>query len=151
VNEKFGKRYKLCSKKIIEELFKQGQKVHSFPYTAFYNWAELPDKTVSFQLVVAVSKRTFKRACDRNRIKRLTREAFRKKKHILEDALNASSKPTKQLALFLLYTHKEKLDFATVARKMEKLAEKLLLQLYNDPIFSRQINVTTEKQKKYVH
>lgn len=121
MDQRFGKEYKLCSKKIIERLFEKGSRLNSFPFSLTYGYETLPDPTVHFQVVISVPKRIFKRAHDRNRIKRLVRECLRKNKHILEDFLSSESNKKGQMALFLVYRFNEEPDYDTLMRKMSKL------------------------------
>jgi ribonuclease P protein component len=121
MNEQFGKEYKLCSKKIIYQLFETGKRLHSFPYTVTYDFVDLPANAAPFQVVISAPKRQFKHANKRNHIKRLMRECIRKNKHVLEDFLALESNKSKQLALFIVYRHHEELDFETLMRKTSKL------------------------------
>ncbi len=121
MNQGFGKEYKLCSRKIIGRLFEKGARLNSFPFALTYGFEALPDQTVPFQVVISVPKRTFKRAHDRNRIKRMVRECLRKNKYILEDFLTSGSNKKGQMALFLVYRFNEELDYETLMRKMSKL------------------------------
>lgn len=125
MNEKFGKEYKLCSQKAIEHLFQQETKVKNFPFVLHYTPMELPTPE-RFQVVISAPKRIFRKAHERNRIKRLMREVLRKKKHGLEDKLNEQSQ---QLALFLIYTSKDELSYAVLENKMEHLLQKLIQHL----------------------
>lgn len=120
MDQRFGKEYKLCSKKIIEKLFENGSRLSGFPFALTYQFTELPNKVIPFQIVISVPKRQFKRAHDRNRIKRLMRECLRKNKHILEDFLKESNN-NRQMALFLVYRFNEEIDYETLMRKMSKL------------------------------
>jgi len=86
MNEKMGKQYKLCSQKLIESIFETKQSVKSYPFIAHYKAFELPAK-VPFQLVLSVPKRNFKRAHDRNKIKRQMREIIRKNKYFMNTKL----------------------------------------------------------------
>ena len=78
------------------------------------------------QFGVGVSAKNFKRAVDRNRIKRLTREAWRLQKNDLREKIKTTQK---QLNVFLIYTGKELPDFTTVKDKvavaLKKLADKI--------------------------
>lgn len=121
MNQSFGKEYKLCSKKIIGRLFESGKRLSSFPFALTYDFEDLPDPAAPFQVVISVPKRNFKRAHDRNRIKRLVRECLRKNKYILEDFLAKESNKNRQLALFLVYRFNEELDYDMLMRKMSKL------------------------------
>lgn len=125
MNERLGKSYKLKSKIIIESLFNDGETVKQFPFLIKFCKQELPSKEV-FQVVFSVSKRKFKKAPDRNRIKRLMRETVRKNKHALEDYLKNQDE---QLALFLIYTNAEIMTYEEMNRKIVLLFERLITQL----------------------
>jgi ribonuclease P protein component len=132
MNGKLGKPYKLCSQKTIAQLFKEGGSVRHYPFMVQFMDSETGTGK-PFQLVFSAPKRTFRRAHDRNRIKRLMREAFRKKKLILEEALSADNK---QLALFVIYTAKEEIPHDVLLKKAQTLLEKLTQEIQNekDPI-----------------
>ena len=72
----FGKPEKLKSRKLIGKLFEDGKSVKKFPVRLVYLQT---NHTSDFpvQAGFSVPKRNFKRAVDRNRIKRLIRESFR--------------------------------------------------------------------------
>ena len=91
MDQTFGKEYKLCSQKKIESLFKTGNLVKKFPLIVHFQEVE---ETLSkpFQVVISVPKRIYRKAHDRNRIKRLMREAVRKNKNILESYLIPKNK-----------------------------------------------------------
>ena len=84
MNQSFGKAYKLCSKKLIDEVFESGVTVKSYPLIVKYKLVDLKGDT-PFQMLISAPKRTFKSAIERNRIKRLCKEAIRKNKQILEE------------------------------------------------------------------
>lgn len=73
----FSKEERICSKLTIERLFDKQQKVSFYPYRCFYDFTPVTDETKVNRILVVVPKRTFKHAVDRNRLKRLTREAWR--------------------------------------------------------------------------
>jgi ribonuclease P protein component len=113
---------RLKRRKVIEKLFSEGRAVTSFPIRVQYKMDD-PLLTVSLQAGFSVSSRNFKKAVDRNRIKRLLREAYRLQKAPLEQALQTKQQ---QLALFLIYTGKELPAYALIKEKVEVVLKKLL-------------------------
>ncbi len=125
MDQSFGKAYKLCSKKAIDSLFEEKKSVKNYPFVLTYAFQELATEK-TFQVVISAPKKIFRKAHDRNRIKRLMKEVIRKKKLILEDFLLEKNK---QLALFLIYTSKEELKYTVLEQKMEQLLTKLVNEL----------------------
>ena len=78
----YSKDEKLKKRKLIKELFDNGKAATVFPLRVIYLKKD-HNGNFPVQTGVSVSKRNFKRAVDRNRIKRLMREAYRLNKHIL--------------------------------------------------------------------
>ncbi len=128
MSENFGKAYKLCSRKTIDRLFKEGKQLRAFPLGVYYLEIENSEK-VPFQVVISAPKRLFKRAHERNYVKRLIKEVLRKEKQPLEDLLTASGK---QLALFIVYTNKEILTYSELEKCGKKLIGKLLSELQTE-------------------
>lgn len=128
MDERFGKNYKLCSQKVIESVFKQGRSVRLYPYVVYFQENALPEGQ-SFQLVFSAPKKIFRLAHERNRIKRLLREAFRKKKVFLEEPLN---RERKQLALFVIYTAKEELPLQKLLVRTEQLLIRITEELQHE-------------------
>ncbi len=79
----FGKEEHLYLRKEIEGLFSSDKKMLSYPYRALYRL--IPEEEVAAKLLINAPKRRLKRAVDRNRVKRLIREAYRLHKGILTD------------------------------------------------------------------
>lgn len=80
----FRKHEKLKSRKLIGKLFEEGKSVKKFPLRLVYLQTEHTSDS-KIQAGFSVPKRNFKKAVDRNRIKRLMREAYRKQKPRLYD------------------------------------------------------------------
>lgn len=125
MNQKFGKAYKLCSKRAIDSLFEEKRAVKQYPFVITYARMQLPTAK-AFQVVLSAPKRIFRKAHERNRIKRLMKETIRKKKGVLEDYLVERGL---QMALFLVYTSKDELEYKLLEQKMEQLLNKLVTEL----------------------
>jgi ribonuclease P protein component len=84
----FSKQERLSSVKDIETLFKKGKSLFVFPLKVVFISKKIDDTTEENQqkvipparLLISVSKRNFKKAVDRNRIKRQIREGYRLQK-----------------------------------------------------------------------
>jgi ribonuclease P protein component len=128
MNEQFGKEYKLCSQKIIDTIFIEKKSVKAYPFVLYYLELPLPNSS-PFQITVSVPKRIFKKAHDRNRIKRLMRECIRKNKLNLEPFLIENKK---QVALFMIYTAREELTIEFLQKKTKQLFKQLIDELSKD-------------------
>lgn len=128
MNFSFGKEYKLCSHNLIDNLFKEGKKVKEYPLTVIYSYTEI-EIPKSFQLLISVPKRLFKKAHDRNYIKRCIREVVRKNKQELETELETNNK---KLIFAIVFTSKEQLTFSVLEQKLVKAIGKLTLQINQD-------------------
>jgi ribonuclease P protein component len=121
----YNKFEKLKSRKQIELLFAQGKSISSFPVKVFY----LPVEHTPLhpiQVGVGVSARNFKKAVDRNTIKRRMREAYRLHKLPLHAHLMAEQK---SVAVFILWIDKQLPTTAALQDLMPGVLEKLIKQL----------------------
>ena len=120
-----SKRERICSQKLTEQLFNSG-KAHSmvaFPLRAVYMSIPREEQEPQASILVSVSKRYFKRAVKRNRVKRLVREAYRLNKHILTDRLTAS--PGMALAIAFLWLDPKLHSFHQVENKVKQLLQRI--------------------------
>lgn len=127
-NEKFGKAYKLCHLRKIEQLFSDGKKTYKFPFSAQYVLHK-EEAITPFQIVISVPKRNFKKAVDRNRLKRLIREAVRKNKLILESFLIQENL---KLYFMLVFTNKEEMAFQEIYLKTENFIKHLIQEIKDE-------------------
>ncbi len=109
-----GKQERLKSRKLIKRLYEEGETVKNFPLRMMYlqtkHTSEFPT-----QVGVSVPKRNFKRAVDRNRIKRLMRESYRKNKYIVYDTVE------NPYVYMISYLAKEEWKYKSIEKKMRKL------------------------------
>lgn len=109
------KSERLNKKKIIDKMFSGGARSFSvFPLRVVYLPVEELDEPVA--ILVSVSKRRFKRAVKRNRVKRQIREAYRKNKHELLQVLQTKER---QLAVAFIYLSDRLTDSAEIEARMK--------------------------------
>lgn len=115
---------RIKSRKTIEALFDRGKGFTVSPFRAICLW-----EGKGLNVGVAVSARNFKKAADRNRIKRQTREAYRLQKNELKDLLTTADRG---LQVFLTYQSKQKEEFNVIRTAVGRIIEKLIKKLRED-------------------
>jgi ribonuclease P protein component len=122
---KFNKEERLCSKKSLDLLFKNGSSFLLYPFRLTFLFVDEPHQYPA-QVVINVAKKRYKHAVDRNLIKRRTREAYRLQK---EQLLYTSLANRKDLLLLSLqFIGKEKYDYAFFEKKLAMAFKKLTTQ-----------------------
>lgn len=119
-----SKTERLKSRKLIEGLFRDGKSFAVFPFRIYYIYSK--NNEPSLQAGYGVSIKRFKKAVDRNRVKRLMREAYRLQKPGLLSFLNERKF---SLILFFIYTGKEMAVHDEVFTKMQLIIKRLLIIL----------------------
>jgi ribonuclease P protein component len=121
-----SKAERLKSYKRIRILFAQGQKFKVFPLVVYFllrdekansveGVEEVEEVEAKLQMGVSVGKRHFKRAVDRNLLKRRIREAYRKQKLELKETLSASGI---SMDIFFVYSNARISDYAEIETAM---------------------------------
>ena len=113
------KAERLCGKKAIDALFAgtDSKSLSAYPIRIVFR----PTEEAGIRTLVSVSKKRFRHAVDRNRVKRQLREAYRLNKHIL--ASTEQSTPGMDIAFIWLTDKHQPSDLIT--RKMIMLLEKI--------------------------
>ena len=129
----FTKSERLCSKKVLGELFKKGsasvRTFYLFPFRVLYMPHD-PEQADDWPaIVITVPKRTFKRAVDRNLVRRRVREAYRLNK-VGMDPEQAQPRPSsgsssRPAYIAFLYTAKQIISFDEIEKGMKLALKKL--------------------------
>lgn len=118
----FKKEERLCSKKIIDKLFTEGSSFLSYPLKIVYLPIDLPSQ-YRVQAAFSVSKKNFKKAVERNLLKRKMRESYRLNKYTLFEESD------KQLAIFFIYVAKEIVEYQRIEVAMKKALLRLKTEM----------------------
>lgn len=120
-----GINEKLKSKKVIEELFAKGSRVKSFPLQLIY----LKNEHYSESLIkvgFSVPKRSVKLAVNRNKIKRMMREVYRKNKYLFSENIN------KKYIFMFIYMTNEETKYDDLELSIKKVCDKFLIKIKED-------------------
>jgi ribonuclease P protein component len=126
---KFNKEERLCSKKLLDLLFKNGSSFLLYPFRFTYCFVTEPHQFPA-QVVINVAKKRYKHAVDRNLIKRRTREAYRVQK--AEQLYPSLVTTDKLLLLSIQFVGKEKYDYPFFEKKLSLAFKKLTSQFGTD-------------------
>jgi len=116
----YSKTEKLKSKKLIDQLFNEGKSISTFPLRLVYLKTKF-EGNLKVKTGVSVSKKHFKNAIDRNRIKRLLREVYRTNKASYFNNI------TTQYTFMILYIGNNKPSFNELEQTMNELFEKFIV------------------------
>ena len=142
--ETFTKDERICSKRLIDQLFAAGNaSMAVFPLRAVYMPMDDGEQTTDdpsvvcdsrfsrecppLQVLISVPKRHFHHAVDRNRVKRQVREAYRQNRHLLADVL--AIMPDRMLLLSFIWMADRHLPSSDVAQRLQHLLARVATQL----------------------
>jgi ribonuclease P protein component len=116
---------RLCSQKILGELFTSGESFLVYPLKVVFLKTDA-SQPHQVQAAFAVSKRNFKRAVKRNLMKRRMREAYRLNKLALYDELTAKEL---HIAAMFIFIGKDLAEFAAIEKAMFSALKKIAAKL----------------------
>jgi len=120
-----GKDEKLKSRKLIEHLFAEGKRVKSYPLQLIYLQID-HDSEFPIKVGFSVPKKVVKLAVDRNRIKRMMREAYRLNKYLISENI-------KEPYIFMfIYTDKEEPNYVDLEEILKRVFVKFLSKIEED-------------------
>ena len=119
-SQHFSKEDRLCSSRRIETLFTEGERLYEFPFKAIWQEDDTLQSTV--KVAISVPKKRLSKASQRNHIKRLVREAYRKQKSLLVEKLLQENK---SINLMLVYTLPSILSFTEIEDKISVTLQRL--------------------------
>ncbi len=123
MSNSYGKKHRLKGKKQVSKIFDNPKNsISIFPFKLFYSIST--SKHGISQFGVSVPKRKFKKAVDRNKIKRLMREALRLNKIIVNKEL---SKRNVVLRVMILFNGEKIPGYNSVEIKIKEILKRLAL------------------------
>jgi ribonuclease P protein component len=121
----FPKKERLCYKKDIDRVFSEGKSFALGPLKVFYLVPDIQEEWPA-RVLIAIPRKKFKRAVDRNRLRRMIREAYRMNKHKLNET-------GRHLHIALVYTgNTTAIPFAELRDKLVVCLDKLVRLAVSD-------------------
>ena len=120
----FPKNDRLCGSLEIKSLFLKGDKMYEYPFQVL--WKENYNSQSPLKIAISIPKKKVSNASKRNHIKRLIREAYRKKKFVLVEKL---LKKNKSMNLMLIYTLPSILSFTEIEDKISLTLQRLVEEI----------------------
>jgi ribonuclease P protein component len=121
---KFYKEFRISKKKEIDFLFNTNNSFLVFPFKVV--WCEYDNEKLPARILISVPKNKIQKAYKRNKIKRLTRESFRKNKNSFFELLEHNNK---KILMAFVYIHKDILTYSEVEEAVVKIFKKLSFEL----------------------
>ncbi|MCB0663854.1 MAG: ribonuclease P protein component [Saprospiraceae bacterium] len=117
----YTRKERLKNKTVISNLFSNGQSYSLYPIRVVYTTNPDAKSDAPIQFALSVSKKKFKKAVDRNRVRRLIREAWRLEKETIIQTLPENAPP---IALMIIFTGKEIPDFKTIKKSVGRIGSR---------------------------
>jgi ribonuclease P protein component len=120
----FSKQERLCGKKQIDNLFATGESFKEGSFAVIWK-TQKGNLEFPAQIMISIPKRNIAKANQRNLLKRLVREAYRKQKQILYKAL---SKQEKQIIFVIIYLKSNIIKNKEVEMEINVVLNRLIKQ-----------------------
>ena len=127
LNYVFPKSEKLTHQKLFDVLFKTGNRAFQYPVLAIWSYADL-QHDVRAQIGFSAPKKHFKKAHDRNRIKRWIRESYRTQSGDLKNTLLQKNK---QIVIHFITVKNDNISFDLIQPKIKLVLNEITEQVMN--------------------
>ena len=122
---RFTKDERVSGEKRIETLFTKGRSFMAYPFRVVFLQTAHPH-TSPLSVLISIPKKRLRSAVHRNRMKRLTREAYRLNKHLFDGVI---SREEVHVDAAFIYVKDALSDFAEVEKGMRKALSTLKVQI----------------------
>lgn len=121
----FKKEERVTGEKRIDNLFTNGNAFMAYPFRVVFLETET-STDFPLSILVSIPKKRIKSAVNRNRMKRLVREAYRLNKHLF---YNEEIPENYHLDVAFIYVKDELSEYETVEKAVRKALNELIKQL----------------------
>jgi ribonuclease P protein component len=118
----FNKEERLCNVKLIDKLYHNGSSFLVYPFRILWFYADT-NSPVPVQVLISVPKKKFKKAVDRNLLKRRIREIYRKNK--ADNLYIFLNQDSEKIILGINYVGNEILEYAFLEKKFLSAIQRL--------------------------
>lgn len=123
IRQTLSKAERLHGYNAINTLFANGKSFYIHPFKVVFADRKAEEGGFGVRILISVSKKKFKNAVDRNRIKRLIREAWRLNKQPIIDSSSSGYRP---VDIALIYTGQQKPEFILIQKKIKAIIKRLI-------------------------
>jgi len=140
--EGLPKYERICKENDIKALFDRGMGVSVYPYRVVFLFHRDESRPVTVRVLVSVSKKRFHHAVNRNRVKRLMREAWRRSKAPLYEICE---KDNISVDVALVYTATVIHSYEEMLKKTQKAVQEILKKYSSTNSTNYEIHSTTAR------